>query len=656
MPASAMAETPAKPAPAPEADLATLLNQATLRLAPGTRAVPLRENRVAVRHDASRTQIVVTSFQSRVLEGFANGATVPKILSWLIESQCCPPLREFYELVVKAARAGLLLPEGRAEPAEVKPVKWPVKLPGRFLRWPAVVFILAAIGAVAWRRLPLPEDPLWLGLGWVAFCAAASLGAVLAASVAVAAKQPVYRARLEWKTLFPRLEFDTDDAALGGRGTEVDVALARAAVPALAFALAAWKQPPLMAGLAVGLLWQWCPLWRSPLQDLLAAWLRDPQPATSYNLALAKNRLFTLLTAARRHIEDGKYLGACAVATLLWLGVLLLAGATLWQTNAVELYRRFQEVGGWRYTALGLMGLLGVAVLVGAGLILWLLVSHVRDSLRERAERRVRPKEALMSDEARAQWLGQTALFRELPTEDLLALAKATQAEEFRRGSFVVKEGEPGDRLYLIVSGRVEVRRDFAPGRSEPVAEMDAGDVFGEIALLHGGVRTRSIRALEKSVLLSLDKAAFDRLVLGKMTRSAVETAVQKVGFLEGCDMTRHWSHATRMEFAKRAELKEYPEGTALTAEGEVNHWFFLIYRGEVSVQQKGKELRVLKQGDSFGEMSLIGDGVATASAVVKSRSASFFVVQGRDFLNFVTRDFAVGMAWDESRKRPRKR
>ncbi len=656
MPASVMADTPTTPVPDPEAELATLLNQTTLRLAPGTRKVPLRESRVALRHDPSRTHLVVTPYQAGVLEGFTNGATVPRILSWLIESQCCPPLREYYELVVKATRAGLLLAEGQAEPAAVKGVGWPVKLPGRILRWPAVLFILAAIGAVAWRRLPLPEDPLWLGLGWLAFCAAASLGAMLAASVTRAAQQPVYRARLEWKTLFPRLEFDTDDAALGGRGTEVDVALARAALPALALALAAWKQPPLMAGLVVGLLAQWSPLWRSPLQDLLAAWLRDPQPATSYNLALAKSRLFTLLTAARRQIEDGKYLGACALATLLWLGVLLLAGATLWQTNAEELYRRFQEVDGWRYASLGLLGLLGVAVLAGAGLILWLLVSHVRDSLSERSERRVRPKEALMSDEARAQWLGQTALFRDLPAEDLLALAKATQAEEFRRGSFIVKQGEPGDRLYLIVSGRVEVRRDYAPGRSEPVAEMDEGDVFGEIALLHGGVRTRSIRALQKSVLLSLDKAAFDRLVLGKMTRSAVEVAVQKVGFLEGCEMTRLWSHATRTEFARRAEVKEYPENTALTTEGQVNHWFFLIYRGEVSVRQKGKELRVLKQGDSFGEVSLIGDGVATATAVVKSHNASFFVVQGRDFLNFVTRDFTVGLAWDESRKRPRQR
>ncbi len=650
-----MAENPTAAAPA-GSDPTALLNSANLRLAAGTRDVPLREDRVAVRHDASRTQIVVTPAQWRILANFQGGATVPKVLCRLIEAQCCPPLREYYELILKASRAGLLLTDGQAEKAEVKPVAWPVKLKGRFVRWPAVVFVLAAIGAVAWRKLPLPEQPLWLALGWLAFCAAASLGAMLAAGVTRGAGQQVHRARFKWQTLFPRYEVDTDDAALAGRTGEADVALARAAVPALVFALVAWKEPRLMAGMAAGLLWQWSPLWRSSLQELLAAWLRDPQLATRYDLALARNRLFALLGAARNQIDDGKYLGACAVATVAWLGAVFLAGCALWQANAADLLHRFNAAGGWRYTALGLLGVVVLAVLGGAGLLLWMALSHIRAWLRERAERRLVPQAALMSDESRAEWLGKTALFREMDPASLLALAQAAKPEEFARGSFVVKEGEQGDRLYIIVSGRVEVRRDFAKDRSEPVAEMGEGEVFGEIALLHGGLRTRSIRTLQKSVLLSLDKAAFDRLVLAKMTRAAVENAVQRVGFLQSCDMTRHWSHATRVDFGKASQMRECKEGDVLVQEGEPNHWFFLIYRGEVSVRQKDKELRVLKQGETFGELSLIGDGRGTASVVVKSPTASFLLVQGRDFLGFITRDFSVGLAWDESRKRPRKR
>jgi CRP-like cAMP-binding protein len=625
-------------------------------LAAGARGVPVRESRVAVRHDPSRTQIVVTPAQWRILENFAHGTTVPKVLCGLIEAQCCPPLREYYELILKATRSRLLLAAGQGEPDHVAPAKWPVSLKGKIVRWPAVVLILGAIGAVFWRKLPLPADPLWPVLGWLAFCAAASLGSAFAASVTRGADQQVHRARLKWKTLFPRFEFDTGDAALAGRAAEADVALARAAIPALVFTLVAWKEPRLMAGFSVGLLWQWAPWLKSPLQDLLAAWLRDPQLATRYDLALAKSRLYSLLGAARNQIEDGKYLGACAVATVAWLGAVFLAGCALWQANARNLLDRFNAAGGWHYTALGFLGVIGLAVTGAAGTLLWFGWEHFSVWRRERAERALRPKEALMSDESRAEWLGKTVLFREMAKEDLLALAQEAKPEEFARGSFVVKEGEQGDRLYIIVSGRLEVRRDYAPGRSEPVAEIGEGEVFGEIALLHGGVRTRSIRALQKSILLSLDKAAFDRLVLGRMTRGAVENAVQKVGFLESCGLTKHWSHATRADFGRKSELKEYEKGRVLIQQGEPNHWFFLIYRGEVDVVKNGKEIRRLKQGEGFGEMSLVGDGIATATIVVAGHTASFLVVQGRDFLDFITRDFTVGMAWDETRKLPREK
>ena len=42
-------------------------------------------------------------------------------------------------------------------------------------------------------------------------------------------------------------------------------------------------------------------------------------------------------------------------------------------------------------------------------------------------------------------------------------MAAAVKPEEHKKGSFVVREGEPGDKLYVILSGRLEVRRDYAP-------------------------------------------------------------------------------------------------------------------------------------------------------------------------------------------------
>jgi cGMP-dependent protein kinase len=203
-----------------------------------------------------------------------------------------------------------------------------------------------------------------------------------------------------------------------------------------------------------------------------------------------------------------------------------------------------------------------------------------------------------------------------------------------------------------VLSGRLEVRRDYAPGRSEPVAEVGEGDVFGEIALLQGGPRTRSIRCLTPSVLLALDKRDFEQLVLSRLSRQAVENAVQKVGFLHHTGLTRHWNQATMSAFAKKAKVRELAEGTVILQEGAANQWFFLVHRGEVSVRKNDKELRRLKEGDSFGELSLMGDGVATASVVVCSKVASCMVIGGRDFLDFLTQDFTVAMRWEEMKFR----
>jgi len=182
----------------------------------------------------------------------------------------------------------------------------------------------------------------------------------------------------------------------------------------------------------------------------------------------------------------------------------------------------------------------------------------------------------------------------------------------------------------------------------------EALDVFGEIALLQGGPRTRSIRSLGRSVLLALDKADFERLVLSKLSHQAVADAVQKVGFLQHAELTRNWSHAAMASFARRAKVLEAPEGAVILEEGKANHSFYLVHRGELAVRVKGRDLRRLKMGDSFGELSLLGSGLATASVVVTSKVANVLVIPARDFLDFITQDFVIGLGWEETRKNRR--
>lgn len=628
-----------------------MLNRAVLHLSPYVKAVALTKERVALKYRPGRRYLVVTPRQWETLQAFKDGKTVTTVLCDLIASQRNPSLRELYELVLKAVRAGVLQASEHPLPPDEKPANWPVRLNGTALRWLSIAAGLGAAVSLIMRPVILTAQPLSLLWGWLAACVAGSLGVLLAASVVRAAGGEVYRLNLGWKTLLPGLRFELGDALLGGRATGANVALAQLLPHFLLLIAAVWRWPDLQLPLLAATLFVLSPLWSSPLLDLLGALYRDFRLSTEQSSVLGGGRWTAWVRRVRFELHNRGYYLACLATALVWTG---LTAALVVRFLPADVRERV----GWSQTLVGAqqaglmiglaLGVMGALAVLGAVVWLgWAVVSWWR----ERADRQLRPQAVLVSPQTIAEWLGKTVMFRDLPAEELAAVAATVKPEEHRRGSFVVREGEPGEKLYIVLSGRLEVRRDYAPGRSEPVAEMGEGDVFGEIALLHGGPRTRSIRSLGRSVLLALDKADFERLVLTKLSRQAVADAVQKVGFLQHTELTRNWSHATRAAFARRAMLREAEQGSVVLAEGAANHWFFLVHRGELTVSVKDKELRTLKPGDSFGELSLLGNGYATATVTVASKLASVLVIPARDFLEFVSQDFVVGLGWEGTRK-----
>jgi CRP-like cAMP-binding protein len=75
----------------------------------------------------------------------------------------------------------------------------------------------------------------------------------------------------------------------------------------------------------------------------------------------------------------------------------------------------------------------------------------------------------------------------------------------------VIREGEAGDRFYVIATGRLEVER-----RGHEVRGLGPGDGFGEIALLHRLPRTATVLATEDVTLLAIDSEPFLAALTGQ--------------------------------------------------------------------------------------------------------------------------------------------
>jgi diguanylate cyclase (GGDEF)-like protein len=112
----------------------------------------------------------------------------------------------------------------------------------------------------------------------------------------------------------------------------------------------------------------------------------------------------------------------------------------------------------------------------------------------------------------RARMLAGASLFSTLTEEDLRPLAEASEVVIFHAGDRIVNQGDPGESLYLILDGRVEVLARIVEGGATTetvVAWMAAGDALGELALLDGQPRSASCVAVGQVRCLRLDRAPF---------------------------------------------------------------------------------------------------------------------------------------------------
>lgn len=109
------------------------------------------------------------------------------------------------------------------------------------------------------------------------------------------------------------------------------------------------------------------------------------------------------------------------------------------------------------------------------------------------------------------------ALFGGLTDEMMVPVVALMREDRFEPGAVIVREGEPGDRMYFILSGTAEVFKDATPELTTDhefarLSVMRPGDAFGEMGLIDVQARSASVRALEPVQAVSLSNRDLHKL------------------------------------------------------------------------------------------------------------------------------------------------
>ena len=118
-----------------------------------------------------------------------------------------------------------------------------------------------------------------------------------------------------------------------------------------------------------------------------------------------------------------------------------------------------------------------------------------------------------MSEPIDRKLLAESAIFQDLYEAEIDKVLEICQVESFKWDEYVFREGDDGDRLYIIAKGAVRISRDMPGSGEEAITVLKKGACFGEMAVLDPSTRSTDAIVDSKCELITITRADFEVLL-----------------------------------------------------------------------------------------------------------------------------------------------
>lgn len=255
----------------------------------------------------------------------------------------------------------------------------------------------------------------------------------------------------------------------------------------------------------------------------------------------------------------------------------------------------------------------------------WNDVSARYPELSSALSREIRASLSPADQKLAVERLRQLPTFSRWPDDALADIAASMLLQHAPARDLIYRKGDPGEGMFLIESGQVELRGD-----DEVLARLTAGNDFGEMALVTGRPRSSDAVATSEANLWVLFRSDFERVLARRPAVQAAvnETVAQKLAAADETFFDQHLRKLTLLSGLSRTQLEavrkrliaaRFRAGELIYRQGDEPDGLYLVERGQARIESPdakgGAPLALLGDGDIFGEGALLLEGPRSASA-----------------------------------------
>ena len=236
-------------------------------------------------------------------------------------------------------------------------------------------------------------------------------------------------------------------------------------------------------------------------------------------------------------------------------------------------------------------------------------------------------------------------LFAIYEDEELTNLLEGAQLRSVSAGELIFEQGAVGDTFYIVYSGKVRILKKNEQGKEVNLGICMKGDHFGETALITDNPRNATVRSVEDSLLIALNKHSFSTSLF---TKPALRDYFDK--FIRHTFLNHFLRTCTNLALVPPKDLQEllgkfhsqfFREGDVVFRQGAEADTFYLIESGKVKIvlweDSTQKIINFLREGDFFGEKALVEDTTRTADVVCVT-DCHLFSLSKNDFKQLILR------------------